>query len=111
MLRLGQEMGRQRAHDLIYKAAQATATEGVPFLEQLMADPEISSRLTTAEIIALLDPATHAGLSETFAAREAQHARRVAAGLRERSPHVDALPTHSTAPDEISHGSDGDESE
>ena len=37
MLELGKQIGRQRAHDAVYEAAQGSVTEGRPFREMLAA--------------------------------------------------------------------------
>lgn len=81
MLELGKRIGRQRAHDVIYEAAQASVTQGVPFQQCLAEESHINAHFTPAEITALLDPSRHIGLCEQFAEREAEHARRVAAHL------------------------------
>src|SRR5262245_24164914 len=50
MLELGQHIGRQRAHDAVYDAAQASVVDGRPFRELLAADPHVSARLSPAQI-------------------------------------------------------------
>src|SRR5213593_4760358 len=57
MLELGKQIGRQRAHDVVYEAAQASVTQSRPFKEMLAKDPNVSAGLTTSQIDALLDPA------------------------------------------------------
>jgi 3-carboxy-cis,cis-muconate cycloisomerase len=86
MLELGKQIGRQRAHDAVYDAAQASVTESRPFREMLARDPHVSERLTTAQVEALLDPARYAGLCGLFAERGAAAARALAATLRSRPP-------------------------
>jgi adenylosuccinate lyase len=81
MLDLGQQIGRQRAHDVVYEAAQAAATEGRPFRELLAADPHVSAKLSATHIEALLDPAKYTGLCQQFAERGAVRARQVAATI------------------------------
>jgi adenylosuccinate lyase len=81
MLELGKQIGRQRAHDAVYEAAQASATQARPFREMLAADPHVSARLTPVQVEALLDPAQYAGLCRQFAERGAATAREVAATL------------------------------
>ena len=71
MLELGRQIGRQRAHDAVYEAAQASVTQSRPFREMLAADPHVSAGLTPAQIEALLDPAHYAGLCSRFAERGA----------------------------------------
>src|SRR5204862_6169564 len=62
MLELGRQIGRQRAHDVVYEAAQASVTQARPFKEMLAEDPHVSAGLSAAQVEALLDPARYAGL-------------------------------------------------
>jgi adenylosuccinate lyase len=82
MLELGKQIGRQRAHDAVYEAAQGSVTQGRPFRETLAEVPEVRSGLDASQIEALLDPARYAGLCRDFAERGAAQARVVAAGIR-----------------------------
>ena len=81
MLELGKQIGRQRAHDAVYEAAQASVTKARPFRETLAEVPEVRAGLSAAQIEALLDPARYAGLCREFAERGAARARDVAATL------------------------------
>ncbi len=81
MLELGKQIGRQRAHDAVYEAAQASVTQGRPFRETLAADPHVSAGLTKSQIEPLLDPAQYTGLCRHFAERGAAMARETAAAL------------------------------
>jgi 3-carboxy-cis,cis-muconate cycloisomerase len=84
MLELGKQIGRQRAHDLVYDAAQAAVTESRPFRETLARDPRVSTGLTPEQVEALLDPARYAGLCGRFAERGAAAARETAAAIARR---------------------------
>src|SRR5258705_2510284 len=84
MLELGKQIGRQRAHDAVYEAAQASVTHSRPFRQTLAEDPHVSARLTTAQVEALLHPARYTGLCRQFAERGAAAAREIAAALRSR---------------------------
>src|SRR5919108_35947 len=84
MLELGKQIGRQRAHDAVYDAAQASVTQARPFRETLAADPHVSAGLTKAQIDALLDPAQYTGLCRMFAERGAAAARATAATITSR---------------------------
>src|SRR5438045_731302 len=86
MLALGKEIGRQRAHDAVYEAAQASVTQARPFRETLADDPHVSAGLTKSQIEALLDPAQYPGLCPHFAARGAAQARETAAALGGATP-------------------------
>ena len=81
MLELGKQIGRQRAHDAVYDAAQASVVEARPFRELLAADPHVSARLTPVQVEALLDPAQYAGLCRQFAERGAAMGREIAATI------------------------------
>src|SRR5512145_1698400 len=79
MLELGKAIGRQRAHDAVYEAAQGSVVRNRPFRELLAEDPHVRARLSAQQVDALLDPAQYSGLCATFAVREAARAREVAA--------------------------------
>src|SRR6266436_2406022 len=85
MLELGKQIGRQRAHDAVYAAAQASVTQRRPFREMLAEDPHVSAGLTASQVDALLDPARYTGLCRQFAERGAATARKVAATIERRS--------------------------
>jgi 3-carboxy-cis,cis-muconate cycloisomerase len=84
MLDLGHSIGRQRAHDAVYDAAQATVTEGGTFRDHLAAHPDVSSRLSAERIEALLDPAQYTGMCVPFAERAAVSAREMARAIEQR---------------------------
>lgn len=78
MLKLGETLGRQEAHDVVYDIAQAVATDGGSFAERLAAQPMVTERLTSAEIGELLDPAAYTGLCAAMAHAQAARAIEVA---------------------------------
>src|SRR5919201_738040 len=84
MLEPGKQIGRQRAHDAVYEAAQAAVVQSRPFRELLAKDAHVSARLTKAQIDALLDPAQYTGLCRTFAERAPATARETAAAIAAR---------------------------
>jgi len=61
MLALGEHVGKQTAHDLVYAVAMKSAEEGVPFVDALQADPRVAPHLSREAIEALLDPAAYIG--------------------------------------------------
>lgn len=69
MLTLGQTIGRQTAHDVVYECAMRSVDAGVPFREALAQHPAIAARLTLAEIDRLLDPRQYTGLAAVFVDR------------------------------------------
>lgn len=83
MLELGREIGRQRAHDVIYEAAQEAATSGASFASLLARDEEIAARLGADRLAEMLDPVRYTGDSARQASEQAARALRVAADLRQ----------------------------
>ena len=75
MLTLGATLGRQHAHDVVYDAAQAAFVEHKAFGDLLSADPRVTERLDSADIIKLLDPTEYCGLSATLAREAVQRVR------------------------------------
>ena len=81
MLELGTQMGRQRAHDVVYEAAQASFTGGRPFRELLVEDAQVRAKLTSDQVTELLDPARYTGLCRQFAEEGALRAQNTASAL------------------------------
>ena len=81
MLELGRRIGRQRAHDAIYDAAQASVVEARPFTETLAGVGDVRENLTAEQIDALLDPTKYTGASRVLAERFSARAREVAGEL------------------------------
>ena len=77
MLHLGQVLGRNAAHDLVYEAAMAAFEGKGRFRDLLLADPRVARALTAADLDALLDPAAYTGLSGQYVDRVVKEARRV----------------------------------
>ena len=86
MLALGEKVGRQRAHDIVYEHAQAAAVDNVAFRDLLAADPEVREHLSEADIEALLDPTGYTGACAEIARAQAVRARDVAASLPDPNP-------------------------
>lgn len=82
MLELGERIGRQRAHEIVFDLAQRAAVAHEDFATLLASDPMVAARFTRAEIDSLLDPATHLGESVSIAHEMAEHARAVADRLQ-----------------------------
>ena len=62
MMALAPVMGRQEAHEVVYKIAQRAAINKTGMKEGLMAAPEITSKLSEIEIDAILDPDAYTGV-------------------------------------------------
>jgi 3-carboxy-cis,cis-muconate cycloisomerase len=63
MMGLGPQLGRQRAHDLVYDICRRVAAGGESLLDALAKDPEISRHLSRAELAKLTDPKNYLGLA------------------------------------------------
>ena len=86
MLELGQTLGRQHAHDVVYDAAQATVVEGKAFAELLAADPRVNEHIDRVAIARLLDPVAYTGLCAEMAREGAVRARGTALRLASLQP-------------------------
>ena len=85
MLALGEQLGRQRAHDIVYEHAQDAAVQGVSFRELLVGDEEVRRHVSESELDALLDPASYTGACGEIARSQAARARAVAERLESAS--------------------------
>ena len=77
MLRLGETLGRNAAHDLVYDAAMAAFEGRGTFRELLLADARVGAVLTAEDLDRLLDPAAYVGLAGSFVDRVVHDARRL----------------------------------
>ena len=83
MLALGEHVGRQDAHDIVYHAAQAAARGDGSFAGLLAADPRVSRHLSADAIAGMLDPARYTGMCAALADAQARRARRLAGSAGE----------------------------
>jgi adenylosuccinate lyase len=82
MLDLGAAIGRQRAHDVVYDAAQAAFVEGRSFSELLADDKRVTAHMDPKAIGKLLDPTAYTGLCADMARDAAWRARAAAQELQ-----------------------------
>ncbi len=85
MLALGEKIGRQKAHDVVFEVAQAAATGGTPFVELLRRDAVVGATFDVDELSALLDPAQYLGMSVEIA-------RSLAGSAAATADRLEALP-------------------
>ena len=64
MLALGEKIGKQTAHEVVYEIAMDSFEKEIPFKEALNADERVSNHLNSQEIGSLLDPVSYIGESE-----------------------------------------------
>ncbi|MBT3369161.1 MAG: adenylosuccinate lyase family protein [Rhodospirillaceae bacterium] len=81
MLALGEYVGRQEAHDIVYDAAQAVAVGGESFSDLLGADPRFNAYLSESQMREMLDPTRYTGLCSQMAQTQADRARKLATSL------------------------------
>ncbi|MCP2638419.1 adenylosuccinate lyase family protein [Microbacterium sp. HD4P20] len=75
MLALGERIGRDEAHHIVYVLAMRAATEGADFADLLLGEERVTASLSPSRIRTLLDPAAHTGLSAQMARETAQRVR------------------------------------
>lgn len=73
MLALGEKIGRQRSHDLIYKIAMEAQEQNKDFSSSLIENEEVRVYLKTEDIERLLEPKASIGLSENMTDRVIQN--------------------------------------
>jgi 3-carboxy-cis,cis-muconate cycloisomerase len=69
MFALGEHVGRQTAHDVVYESAMRAAEENTPFSELLLADTRVNAHLSREDVDRLLDPSRYTGLAGAFVDR------------------------------------------
>jgi len=69
MLALAGSIGRQQAHELVYRLCVDAVARREPFKELLLRDELVVRHLTTQQIDELLDPARYTGLATLFVDR------------------------------------------
>jgi adenylosuccinate lyase len=63
MFALGEKVGRQTAHDVVYSCAMRAIDEGASFGDLLMSDPRVATHLSRQDLDRLLDPTRYVGLA------------------------------------------------
>jgi 3-carboxy-cis,cis-muconate cycloisomerase len=69
MMELAPELGRQRAHEVVYDACRAAIESGTTLADQLLADHDLRARLGEERIRALTDPAGYLGCAREMTRR------------------------------------------
>lgn len=64
MLALGEKIGKQTAHEVVYEIAMSSFEKEIPFKDALMLDQRVSNYLKEEEIVELLNPEAYIGESE-----------------------------------------------
>jgi 3-carboxy-cis,cis-muconate cycloisomerase len=66
MMALGQQIGRHRAHHILYEAAQQTQSDGVPFLKSIQEHPDLQGFDLAGDLAIWLDPKRNLGESSSL---------------------------------------------
>ena len=66
MMGLAPTLGRGEAHHVVHHACDKALAEGVPLAQVLMADPQVSARLSPEEVARLTDPSAYLGSTQAF---------------------------------------------
>ena len=64
MLALGEKIGKQTTHEVVYEIAMDSFEKEIPFKDALNGDERVSNNLSSQEIGSLLDPVAYIGESE-----------------------------------------------
>jgi adenylosuccinate lyase len=64
MFVVADKIGRQSAHDIVYKISMKSFEQDIPFIDALMSDEYIATHVTRAELEEALDPQTYTNLAE-----------------------------------------------
>lgn len=66
MMKMGQRIGRQEAHEIVYEAAMEAFEKGLPFKDVLLQDKRVLSNFDVDEIDAVLNPKNYTGSAAYF---------------------------------------------
>ncbi len=69
MMGLAPVLGRGEAHHVVNHACDRALADGIPLAEALMQEPEVTSRVTRAQVLALCEPANYLGSAGLFVDR------------------------------------------
>jgi adenylosuccinate lyase len=69
MLTLGEKMGRQVAHAVVYELCMEAFEKRIPLRSLLLRDKRVNQHLTEKQLDSLLDPAKYTGLAAQFVDR------------------------------------------
>jgi 3-carboxy-cis,cis-muconate cycloisomerase len=72
MMHLGQFIGRQRAHDVVYAACAQALAENRSLYEALVGAPDVTTHIDDETLRRLVDPANYTGLATHFVDQIAQ---------------------------------------
>ncbi|MBI5969036.1 MAG: adenylosuccinate lyase [Deltaproteobacteria bacterium] len=63
MFTLGEKIGKQKAHDVVYELSMKAVQEGKSFFDVIQEDPVMKKIFTPEQLTRMMDPAVHTGLA------------------------------------------------
>ena len=98
MFYLGETIGKQTAHSIVYEASMDAIETNQPLIDLLMDHNEISGKFRREDLEKTIDPANHIGLSKKLT-------RRVIDYVRQQLSHMEPIDeTIRTCPLSDKHG-------
>jgi len=79
MLRLGEKMGKQTAHEVVYEISMKAFQDNASFKEYLLADERVSTYFTGEDLDKILDPFAYTGLCSQIAENVANNIKKARA--------------------------------
>ncbi|MFL6139525.1 MAG: adenylosuccinate lyase family protein [Frankiaceae bacterium] len=76
MMVLGEQLGKQRAHEIVYELTQEAYQRGVPVRQLLAQRAELDGSLSPAALEAVFDPTSYLGSSAVLTARVVSESRK-----------------------------------
>lgn len=76
MLALGEHVGKQRAHEIVYELTQRSREQGVPVRDLAEQCGDVGAHVSAANLDAIFDPSSYLGASALLATRTAIQARK-----------------------------------
>jgi adenylosuccinate lyase/3-carboxy-cis,cis-muconate cycloisomerase len=63
MMRLGRDLGHERAHSLVQSASRRAAGNGRPLIDALLEEPGVADRYSREELLRVMAPASYLGVA------------------------------------------------
>jgi adenylosuccinate lyase len=92
MFHLGESIGKQRAHRVIYEASMEAVESNRNVLDLLMENEEIKGKFRRQDLESVVDPAEHAGLSQELTYRVIAQVREKLGGMGDLEDTVRSCP-------------------
>lgn len=64
MFSVGERIGKQRAHEVVYELAMKAVQEGRPFCDVFKENPEVGRMYSSGQLDSMMDPSSYTGLAQ-----------------------------------------------